>query len=103
MMADYCWMLQREVPKGLHKRKSTKHSFGSKKLRFRKKSVHAVTVQSFHVVFILFSPLLLIFFILLINYTIFYCFLLLCIYDEYHYALYVFQHNFLATLYKFLT
>jgi hypothetical protein len=40
-----------------------------------------------------FSLLLLIFFILLINYTIFYCILLLCIYD---------YHNFLAPLYKFL-
>jgi hypothetical protein len=51
---------------------------------------------------ILFSPLLHIFFILLINYTIVYFILLLFIY-EYHYALYVFHHNFLATLYKFLT
>jgi hypothetical protein len=51
---------------------------------------------------ILSSPSLLIFFILLINYTIFYCMLLLCIY-EYHYAFYVFRHNFLSTLYKFLT
>jgi hypothetical protein len=40
-MADYCWMLQREVPEGLHKRKSTKRNFGSKRLRFHKKSVHA--------------------------------------------------------------
>jgi hypothetical protein len=38
---------------------------------------------------------------LLINYTIFYCIILLCIY-EYHYALYVFHHNFLATLYNSL-
>jgi hypothetical protein len=53
-------------------------------------------------IYILFSPLLLIFFILLINYTIFYYILLLCMY-EYHCALYVFHHNFLATLYKFLT
>jgi hypothetical protein len=49
-----------------------------------------------------FSPLLLIFFILLINYIIFYCILLLCIY-EYHYALYVFHHIFLTSLYEFLT
>jgi hypothetical protein len=41
MMADYCWMLQREVPEGLHKRKSTKRSFESKRLKFHKKSVHA--------------------------------------------------------------
>jgi hypothetical protein len=46
-----------------------------------------VTVQPFHVICILFSPLLLIFFILFINYTIVYCIILLCIY-EYHYALY---------------
>jgi hypothetical protein len=41
MMADYCWMLQQEVPEGLHKQKSTKHSFESKRVRFHKKSVHA--------------------------------------------------------------
>jgi hypothetical protein len=41
MMADYCCMLQREFPEGLHKRKSTKRNFASKLLRFHKKSVHA--------------------------------------------------------------
>jgi hypothetical protein len=41
MMADYCCMLQGEVPEGLHKRKSTKRSFESKSLRLHKKSVHA--------------------------------------------------------------
>jgi hypothetical protein len=41
MMADYCWMLQREVPEGVHKRKSTKRNFESKRLGLLKKSVHA--------------------------------------------------------------
>jgi hypothetical protein len=41
MMADYCCMLQREVPEGLHKQNWTKRSFESRRLRFHKKSVHA--------------------------------------------------------------
>jgi hypothetical protein len=40
MMVDYYWMLQREVPESLHKQKSTKHSFESKRLKFHMKSVH---------------------------------------------------------------
>jgi hypothetical protein len=35
MMPDHCWMLQREVPERLHKRKSTKRSSESKRLRFQ--------------------------------------------------------------------
>jgi hypothetical protein len=41
MMADYCWMLQREVPEGVHKRKSTTRNFESKRLGLLNKSVHA--------------------------------------------------------------
>jgi hypothetical protein len=41
MMADYCWMLQRKVPEGLHKQKSTKRNYEGKRLRFHNKSVNA--------------------------------------------------------------
>jgi hypothetical protein len=77
MMADYCWMLQWEHPEGLHKWKLTKHSFESKRLRFHKKvfMLSNCTVISCS----MFSTIL-IFFILLIKYTIFYCIILLCIY-----------------------
>ena len=37
MMADYCWMIKRDLPTDLYKRRTTKRSFGSKKLRSDKK------------------------------------------------------------------
>lgn len=88
IMADYCWMLQPEVPEGLHKWKSTTYSFESIRLRFHKKKCLCwVTVQTFHVVCILSSQILFIFFMLFITYTIMYFILLVCIY-EYHHTLY---------------
>lgn len=37
MMADYCWMIKRDLPTNLYKRRTSKRSFGSKKLRSDKK------------------------------------------------------------------
>jgi len=36
MIADYCWMLHREEPQAVHKRKSSKRSFEGKKKRYYK-------------------------------------------------------------------
>ena len=33
MMADYCWMIHRDVPESIHKRRATKRSFEFKKPR----------------------------------------------------------------------
>ena len=36
LIADYCWMLHRECPQAVHKRKSSKRSFEGKKKRYFK-------------------------------------------------------------------
>jgi len=37
---DYCWMLHREEPQTVHKRKSSKRSFEEKKKRYYKNCWH---------------------------------------------------------------
>ena len=36
MIADYCWMLKRDDPQNVHKRKNTKRSFDSQRKRYHK-------------------------------------------------------------------